>query len=255
MNAPAAPETSPAPIARLIKRKTAGLPVMTIALAAFTAIVFLAQQITQAWYGYDPVLEFGAKYGPLIFYGEAWRLITPVFLHLGWGHFLSNMYSLYVIGSNIEPAWGKSDFLIFYLMTGFTGNVFSYIFNFRTISAGASTAIFGTLVASAFLILRNRDYLRSPQSALGRIGTVIALNFLYGLRAGIDNWGHLGGFVGGTLICALAAPKFAPFYDAASDRTVFRDSVPKTRRRITFAAVFLLFAAAVILYNRTLVRG
>ena len=187
MNAPAAPETSPAPIARPIKRKTAGLPVMTIALAAFTAIVFLVQQITQAWYGYDPVLEFGAKYGPLIFYGEAWRLITPVFLHLGWGHFLSNMYSLYVIGSNIEPAWGKSDFLIFYLMTGFTGNVFSYIFNFRTISAGASTAIFGTLVASAFLILRNRDYLRSPQSALGRIGTVIALNFLYGLRAGIDN--------------------------------------------------------------------
>lgn len=226
-------------------------PYLTFGLIGVTTIVFLIQFFSEFQTGTDIPLKYGAKYGPLVYYGEYWRLITPVFLHGGWQHFLSNMYSLYILGPNVETFWGKRDTLIFYLITGLTGNVFSYIFSFYSVSVGASTSIFGLLVASAFVFLKNKSFFPNYRNTLYRIASVIAINFLIGMSARIDNWGHLGGFVGGLLICLFAAPVFGSAYDPDRDRTVLIDTVATMRRTIVFAAVTLLAILAVILFNQS----
>ena len=237
------------PRGRVIRQEP---PIVTFTLIGATAIVFLIQIISEARGGTDLALEYGAKYGPLVYFGEYWRLVTPVFLHGGWRHFLMNMYSLYVLGANVETFWGKRDTLIFYLAAGFTGNVFSYIFSFETVSVGASTAIFGLLIASAFVILKNKALFPNYRNMLYRIGSVIAVNFLIGLNARIDNWGHLGGFAGGLLICLFAAPKLAPAYDPDRDRVVLTDTVSTPRRLLVFAVVILAAVVGIVLFNRSL---
>lgn len=226
-------------------------PFVTFALIGVTTIVFLIQIIAEARSGTDVALESGAKYGPLVYFGEYWRLITPVFLHGGLQHFLSNMYSLYILGPNVETFWGKRDYLIYYLIAGFTGNVFSYVFSFYTVSVGASTAIFGLLIASAFVFLKNKAFFPNYRNTLYRIGSVIAINFLIGMSARIDNWGHLGGFAGGLIICLFAAPLFAPAYDPDRDRTVLTDKISTPRRFLAFAAVMLLSILGVIIFNNS----
>ena len=67
-------------------------------------------------------------YGPLVTAGQFWRLITPMFLHIGEIHFAVNMYSLYVLGPGLERHYGHARFLALYLIAGFAGNVVSYFF-------------------------------------------------------------------------------------------------------------------------------
>ncbi|MBW3631814.1 MAG: rhomboid family intramembrane serine protease, partial [Chloroflexi bacterium] len=45
-------------------------------------------------------------------------LITSMFLHGGWAHFIGNMVFLLVFGDNIEDAMGHISYLVFYLLTG-----------------------------------------------------------------------------------------------------------------------------------------
>jgi len=40
------------------------------------------------------------------------------------------------------------------------------------------------------------------------MGMVVAFNLLLGLQPGIDNWGHLGGLIGGLLFAWFGGPRF-----------------------------------------------
>src|SRR5690349_2369246 len=54
--------------------------------------------------------------GPDVANGEVYRLLTAGFLHAGLFHLLVNMYSLYILGSLLEPAVGRARFLIIYFV-------------------------------------------------------------------------------------------------------------------------------------------
>src|SRR5262249_40163800 len=43
--------------------------------------------------------------------GQPWRLVTPIFIHLGPIHLLFNMLMLYSLGSTLEPRLGSWAFL------------------------------------------------------------------------------------------------------------------------------------------------
>jgi rhomboid protease GluP len=78
-------------------------------------------------------------------------------------------------------------------------------------SLGASTAIFGLVAAEGVLIFRNKHIFGSrARTLLINLGLVIVVNFSLGLSAGslIDNWGHLGGLVGGLIFAWVAGPIF-----------------------------------------------
>src|SRR5699024_1602841 len=145
------------------------------------------------------LLLFGAKFNPLIAAGEYWRLITPMFLHIGIVHLLINSITLYYLGSMVENIAGHWRYLVIYLASGLMGNLFSYQFS-ENISAGASTALFGLF--AVFLALKNlfpRN--RHIQSIGSQYLTLVGINLAFGIMgSGIDIWGHVGGLVGGFLM-------------------------------------------------------
>ena len=106
----------------------------------------------------NTLLKFGANYGLLIRNGEYYRLITSAFLHIGLLHLLVNSYSLYVIGPQIESFFGKTKYIIIYLVSAIFGNLLSMLFT-DGISAGASGAIFGLLGSMLYFGYHYRVYL------------------------------------------------------------------------------------------------
>lgn len=62
---------------------------------------------------YPTILNtFGAKNAALIVYhGEYWRLLTPVFLHAGVIHLLVNILIQFRVGVLLELQWGALRFI------------------------------------------------------------------------------------------------------------------------------------------------
>ena len=181
-------------------------PYVTYALLGFTMAVFLAQQVSQLLFGGDIPATLGLKVNGLIAQGQYWRLFTPMFLHGSLLHIGFNMYALYILGPGLERHFGNWRFLLLYLLSGFAGNVASFMFS-EVPSLGSSTAIFGLLGAEGVFLYANRLVLGGvARRALNNIVFVALINLLIGLSPGIDNWGHLGGLVGGTLFAWLGGP-------------------------------------------------
>lgn len=161
----------------------------------------------------DAVLNFGMKINARVAAGEYWRLLTAMFLHdaplpL---HLFFNMYALYILGPQIEATYTSARFLFIYLLSGLAGSVLSYALGpARVPSVGASGAIFGLLGALIAYSYRYRDQLRFGRQQLINALTVALINFILGLslRGRIDNWAHLGGFIGGLVTGALLAPDY-----------------------------------------------
>jgi len=145
------------------------------------------------------LLILGGKYGPLIDAGQYYRLITCAFLHGGIVHLGCNMYSLYAIGPQIEQIYGKVKYIIIYLLSAIGSAYLSYILSPKTLSIGASGAIFGLLGALLVFLIQERGRIR--RGAIGNIVSVIIINLFIGLSlSNIDNYGHIGGLIVGFLI-------------------------------------------------------
>ncbi|MEU4801471.1 rhomboid family intramembrane serine protease [Actinosynnema sp. NPDC023587] len=129
--------------------------------------------------------------------GEWWRLLTSGFLHFGFAHLGLNMIALYVLGRDLEPAFGKVRFLAVYLVSLLGGGVAVYLFGgVNTPVAGASGAVYGLMGALLVAVLRLK---LNPGSALGVIGLNLVLSFTL---PGISLLGHLGGLVVGAAVAA-----------------------------------------------------
>lgn len=216
-------------------------PLVTYGLMVITILVYIIQVLLTTD-GYSLLVLWGAKINDLIIAGQLWRLFTPMFLHGSILHIGFNMYALYSLGRTIEPPFGHWRFLLLYVLAGFTGNVLSFVMT-PGVSVGASTAIFGLLAAEGIFWYQNRKLFGSTaQSVLANIVAVAVGNLMLGFAVpNIDNWGHIGGLMGGLLFTWFAGPQLAvegimPFLHLV-DR---RDS-----RVVWFAAIMVsaLFAA------------
>ena len=145
------------------------------------------------------LLLFGANLDVLTKGGDYYRLVTSMFLHIGIWHLFVNMYSLYVLGKEVENTLGRRKYLIIYLLSGIAGSILSLASNHNIICAGASGAIFGIMGAILYFGYYYRAYLGS--TIINSILPVIILNLIIGfLDTGIDNAAHIGGLVGGILL-------------------------------------------------------
>ena len=148
------------------------------------------------------LIKYGANYDILTKSGELYRLFTSIFLHIGMMHLICNMYSLLVIGKEIENLFGKWKYLLIYLLSGICGSMLSLAFSYNTVSAGASGAIFGLLGALLYFGYYYRTYLGATIKRT--ILPVIIFNLVLGfLNPSIDNAAHIGGLIGGILIAML----------------------------------------------------
>ena len=158
---------------------------------------------------YPQITALGAKRSDMIMEGrQLHRLLTPIFLHGGIGHLMANSYSLKSMGVNVERAFGQPRLLATYVVSGIAGNVLSAIQSPNP-AVGASGAIFGLVGAYYTFLSRNQELFgyagHMQKSAL--IET-IGINLLLGtVNPMIDNWGHIGGFIGGVGMAWLIGPK------------------------------------------------
>ncbi|MBM7688394.1 rhomboid family intramembrane serine protease [Enterococcus ureilyticus] len=192
-------------IKRILKQ-----PLVTYILLGITTIVFLGTEVSGGSTVGQVLVDWGAMSRPHIFYGhQYWRFFTPMFLHIGWLHFVVNMVTLYYVGSQVESIYGHWRYLAIYLLSGVAGNIVSFTFGTQTsISAGASTSLFGLF--GAFIIL-GRHFRTNPAISfmVQRYATFIGINLIFNLfSSSVDIMGHIGGLIGGLLAAsALAVPE------------------------------------------------
>ncbi len=216
-------------------------PIVAYILMGVCILTFILQMASQAVLGGDLPAALGMKVNELIIQGEFWRLFTPMFLHGSVLHIAFNMYALYIFGPGLERSYGHWRFLALFLISGFAGNVFSFLFTSAP-SLGSSTAIFGLLGAEGIFLFTNRKLFGAgAQRALGNIVLVALLNLGIGTSPGIDNWGHVGGLLGGTFFAWFAGPVYELIQDIYNPQLVDRHGMVQT---LLFGAVSLVVFAA-----------
>ena len=179
-------------------------PIITTALIAINVIVFVLMYILgNGSEDTSTLIKFGANYVKLTKNGEFYRILTSAFLHIGIIHLVLNMYSLSVIGTQIEYFYGKIKYIIIYLFSAIMGSLFTVVLSgTNTVAAGASGAIFGLLGALLYFGYNYRGYIGN--SIIGQVIPVIILNLFIGFTTpGIGNAAHIGGLIGGYLISMI----------------------------------------------------
>lgn len=172
--------------------------------------------------------------------GEIWRLITYQFVHANFGHILFNMWALYFFGPAVEQAMGPRRYLLFYLVCGIAGALFSSLLAGLNLYSslpdspqatlicnqlaefagytgqvhcwemipliGASASIYGVMVACAFMYPDVQISLLFPPITL-RLRTfaicvigIATASILFNLCNAGGEAGHLGGIIMGALI-------------------------------------------------------
>lgn len=189
---------------------------------------------------YGPgLMARGAKVNEAIAAGEVHRLFSPMFLHASVTHLLVNSFSLHSTGPSVESWFGKRRFISLYLISGVCGNLLSYLCT-PTPAVGASGAIFGLVGATAVILARHRRLL-GPRARRGlqSLAYIIVMNFGMGLAPGsrIDNFGHLGGFLGGTAFSYLCGPRMVVKRGRAGklvlvDIPIIADAVREAKHRL-----------------------
>ncbi len=136
---------------------------------------------------------------------QYYRLITATFLHANILHLASNCLGIYIFGTRVEKYYGKAKFIIIYFASCTFGSILSLLLT-NSVSVGASGAVYGLIgatVSRTFISKRAMDGLSFYLMLL-----YIAVGFTFGLlNSNIDNFGHLGGLLGGLLIGFLFSSK------------------------------------------------
>ncbi len=150
----------------------------------------------------------GWKQNDLIAAGEYWRLLTATFLHGSLIHIFFNSYALFSLGPESERIYGTGRFLILYFLSGLAGSVASYLFS-PAPAVGASGAIFGLIGGLGIFYYLSRQALGNfgRQQVQGMVAIALINLFIGFSVPGIDNWGHMGGLVGGALAGLALAPR------------------------------------------------
>lgn len=177
-------------------------PIVTYIIMAVCIILFILMELSGGSTNSQILLKYGANLDILVKNGEYYRLFTCIFLHIGIMHLICNMYSLYVIGREVESLFGKVKYIIIFILSGIFGSIMSIAFTHNTISAGASGAIFGLLGALLYFGINYRTYL--GEAIKRTIIPIIVVNLIIGFFAeGIDLAAHIGGLVGGVLVAMM----------------------------------------------------
>jgi len=152
----------------------------------------------------DVLLRLGARQSLLIFDGQVWRLVMPIFLHGSLMHFAMNTWVLIDLGPQLEEVYGSARYLFLYLATGILGFLASTawsLFHYAGggISIGASGALMGMIgLMLAIGMRRGGTAMRALRTQLLR--WVLYIFILGFVIPGTDNAAHLGGLAAGFLL-------------------------------------------------------
>ena len=199
--------------------------------------------------GYQNLVDWGAKFGPYIDDGQYWRLVLPMFLHVGFFHLLTNLFGLVIFGSMVERIFGFRNFVAIYFAAGIVGNVASFVAG-PNLSVGASGAVFGIFGAFGMYLLLNRRLLgQVGRQQLTSIGVIVAINIVFGLSiSGVDNAAHIGGLIAGALVAFFIAPRerlvavASPFSFVGTPRMTLQTGQQPISRLVSALVVIAIIA-------------
>ncbi|MCR4413057.1 MAG: rhomboid family intramembrane serine protease [Thermoguttaceae bacterium] len=186
-------------------------PWASIALILVNTAIFGRLVATGALANVEAIVAAGALVRQRVLQGEAWRLFTAMFLHGSADHLVGNCVILYIVGMACEHAYGRLRTALVYLTSGLCGSLLSAALHPGP-SLGASGAIFG--VAGCVVVFFYRHH-RAVMLRDKRIGFVLLFWAGYQIVTGflnpwIDNFAHIGGFVGGTAAALVLWPTLVP---------------------------------------------
>ena len=150
-------------------------------------------------------------------HGEApwWTVLTATYLHGSLLHILFNVLWIRHLGPDVGHFFGPARYFIIYTVAGAVGFILSnnvgfilYILGFihsqvsGPPTVGASGAIFGLFAA---IIVYGRNHKTQMMSLMTRqMWQWAILLFVMGfLMSGVNNWAHLGGFIGGWIAAQI----------------------------------------------------
>jgi membrane associated rhomboid family serine protease len=153
---------------------------------------------------------------PLYPHKNLWASVfVSMFLHASFWHLAGNVWVLWIFGNNVEDAFGKLGYLLFYLVSGVVATAAFVASNPDATSPliGASGAIAG--VMGAYLILYPRARIVSVfpilfflpialPAALFLLGWFVVQFFVSG--TGVAWQAHVGGFLFGAVVATLLRP-------------------------------------------------
>ena len=209
------------PVSDVIPSRTT--PVVTIALIAVNAAAF----VYELYLG-DRIGSFVRTFGlvPAMFSWPA--ILTSMFLHQGWIHFLGNVLYLWIFGDNVEDRLGRVRYLLFYVFCGTVAALAHTVAHpaSRLPMIGASGAIAGVMGAYFVLFPHSRvltavflvvflDLVEIP--AIFFLGVWFLMQLFNGVGslgmeaadAGVAFWAHIGGFGVGALVGFLSRVRLA----------------------------------------------
>lgn len=175
----------------------------------------------------------------------AWAtLVTCIFLHGGWLHFLGNMWFLFIFGDNVEDRFGHVGYFVFYIGMGAAASAAHYFFNPDSAvpTIGASGAIAGVMGAYLLLYPHARVLSVVPLFVLFYtvvlpapvfLGVWFLIQMVQGVASvaseatGVAWWAHIGGFIAG--MCVAWALKIAHYLNPPVSSTR-----PYTTHRLRF---------------------
>lgn len=188
-------------------------PIVTYALIISNLIMFIMCLFAGGnLFDIDTTTLF--NFGGLVSYSnmsspaDLYKLITSMFLHADIVHITFNMYSLYVLGPQLESFFGKAKYFLIYMISGIVGGLVSMVFlPENTISIGASGAIFGLIGAFIFFGYYYRVYF--GQVIRSQIIPLLMLNVILGLIiSSINIFAHIGGLIGGVIATKAVGVKY-----------------------------------------------
>ena len=201
------------PLKDVIPSRT--VPIATIAFIVLNSVAFLFEVSLP-----DEALDAFIQVNGVVPANFAWMaVLTSMFLHGGWFHFLGNMLYLWIFGDNVEDQLGHGRFVLFYLLCGTVAALAHVFMNPDSFvpTIGASGAIAGVMGAYFVLYPHSRILALLPLFVFWEVIEVPAIFFLgiwfvmqffsgvgsiaMGARAasggGVAFWAHVAGFLAG----------------------------------------------------------
>jgi rhomboid protease GluP len=195
----------------------------TYLLVGINCLVYLGMVFSHVSFvnpSVDDLIRWGANNSTaVLYYGEWWRVVTAMFVHVGILHLATNMWCLWNLGLLGEPLIGPFGVLAAYVLSGAAGNLLSIgvasFLRHDSVGAGASGAVFG--IAGVLIVLLKSPRLPIPPKELAGLRRYViyfaVINFVIGfggnqlnLGVNIDNMAHLGGFLGGIIFALPLVP-------------------------------------------------
>ena len=198
-------------------------PIVNWLLIIFNAIVFVFELTLNSTEAEVFFHKFGLIPSQIsLTSGNQHTFFTNMFLHGGWGHFIGNMWILFIFGDNVEDRMGGIRYFFFYIITGLVAG-FTHFILYRHSPApaiGASGAISGIMAAYMFLFPRSKIISFVPVFFLPLLIPIPAFIYIaiwfagqlfsgtYHLLfspsvTGIAFWAHIGGFLSGLALYTL----------------------------------------------------